>query len=358
MDDGKPAENVGGMPADPALWGITVKQLYDFGAEVFGDHKKIYDAGEDVIFTGLGHYADRNEKTCTQTPHGEWIYNDTKKLPPEAETNMYDVVTNYVKPKTKGTNQSLAVMLNAKRPQKAEWFISHSWAEKFAYFIYVLCFNMFPKHFHEAKFPNTGHMGLMQMLLGLRGVGLAADSVMWICALAINQNADIGGEVGSSVMKSPFAVVLEQAPKMLVLYNGNIDLYTRVWCVLEAFIGRQKKEKDKSFTVQVVGQAPRKTIEDFLEFMGGQHSPHMESMKRELQTNGFDMPAMKPRFSRHAKAFVSKTKVKVQDAKASVEQDRTMIMEHIQSDFTEVNQMIDDMRTELMIKSIPATFQA
>eukprot|EP00747_Dinoflagellata_sp_TGD_P136060 gnl/TRDRNA2_/TRDRNA2_175514_c1_seq4.p1 gnl/TRDRNA2_/TRDRNA2_175514_c1~~gnl/TRDRNA2_/TRDRNA2_175514_c1_seq4.p1 ORF type:complete len:371 (+),score=64.60 gnl/TRDRNA2_/TRDRNA2_175514_c1_seq4:419-1531(+) len=364
MDDGKPAENVGGMPADPALWGITVKQLYDFGAKVFGSHENLFNAAMEVIEHGRGGFTgDKGDiSKCSQNQFGEWIFDGEPPMSAEAKINMYDVVKNYVKPMTLGTSQSLSVMLNAKKPQKATIFISHSWAEKFAYFVFVICFDMFHmkfffKHAQKPKYRESdivqqcGPLGLKEMygkIIGAHQNGLkfTAESVVWICALAINQNADIAAEVGGGdVMKSPFAVVLAQTSHMLVLYNSNIDLYTRIWCVLEIFIAHNKKQNDRDFQLSVIGMPPRKMTADFANFIG-------HHKMRQL----WDASTNTDKLSRYAepwiREFCTKTPMYVENASASVEKDRVMILNHIKNHKKECNQLVKTMRETLLSSSL------
>merc|ERR1712216_723277 len=82
-------------------------------------------------------------------------------------------------------------------------------------------------------------------IMGWRQGVLPADTAMWICAFSINQNADIQGELGTSVLESPFAAVLGNVQQLVVLFNLSTDLYTRVWCVLEGFIAESRLKGDQ-----------------------------------------------------------------------------------------------------------------
>merc|ERR1719188_2063273 len=82
-----------------------------------------------------------------------------------------------------------------------------------------------------------------------------ASTVIWVCALCIDQNADIQGELGGSVEESPFAQVLWRAmtKKVIVLYNPEISLYTRIWCCYEIFLAIKKQTEDSAFTIGTIG---------------------------------------------------------------------------------------------------------
>ena len=152
------------MPESPELWGLTVQQLYDFACEV-------YETDDLLPFLApslLG---------------GQEDYSDDPPL------SMYDVVKRHVKPKTAGSNVSLAVLLNRDAPKRASVFVSHSWAEDFAYFVYVVCRGLLGEFNIGANKMTPERDGRM---LGFGSARvLDPNTVIWCCALAINQNADI-----------------------------------------------------------------------------------------------------------------------------------------------------------------------
>eukprot|EP00747_Dinoflagellata_sp_TGD_P218579 gnl/TRDRNA2_/TRDRNA2_90802_c0_seq1.p1 gnl/TRDRNA2_/TRDRNA2_90802_c0~~gnl/TRDRNA2_/TRDRNA2_90802_c0_seq1.p1 ORF type:complete len:163 (-),score=36.29 gnl/TRDRNA2_/TRDRNA2_90802_c0_seq1:675-1163(-) len=162
----------------------------------------------------MGGFADQNP-TCESDGRGGWIWNDTEELGEKASMNMYDLITKIGKPETAGTGMSVAVKLNENEPKEATVFISHSWAEKFAYFVFVLCYDLFsadlfartdvdeqtPEELKEIKYH-------WQKMLGLGDILLSAETVLWICALGIDQNANIADAIGGGdIMQSPFAKV-------------------------------------------------------------------------------------------------------------------------------------------------------
>ena len=59
---------------------------------------------------------------------------------------------------------------------------------------------------------------------------LNPDSALWICALALDQNADIGSQVtGPGVLDGPFAHALRSCDEMIVTYNAKQYIYSRAW---------------------------------------------------------------------------------------------------------------------------------
>mmetsp|Transcript_86939 Transcript_86939/g.243659 ORF Transcript_86939/g.243659 Transcript_86939/m.243659 type:complete len:472 (-) Transcript_86939:120-1535(-) len=131
--------------------------------------------------------------------------------------SMRDVVADLIKPKTRGTCVGYALLLNAARPVRATHMISHSWDECFVEFV--------------------------------DAISIVSDAVaeegLWICALAILQkNIDsdsqgagptIGEQLGDDILDGPFAIVVRQAKRMLVVQTREAPVYDRLWCVLELY---------------------------------------------------------------------------------------------------------------------------
>merc|ERR1712232_545419 len=66
----------------------------------------------------------------------------------------------------------------------------------------------------------------------------AVSRNVWCCMLANPQNLDITSLI-SNPSTSPFAVALQQSRYMLVVPNVNVSIYTRLWCVYEAFLAHE-----------------------------------------------------------------------------------------------------------------------
>ena len=92
------------MPADPSLYGLRVRQLFDFGSEVYGSPEKLCAALPD------------------ETPEVAFMVGMKSY---DHVTTMRSVVADHVKPKTAGTGLSLAVLLNQDNPLRAHHFVSH-----------------------------------------------------------------------------------------------------------------------------------------------------------------------------------------------------------------------------------------
>lgn len=141
------------------------------------------------------------------------------------DDTIRDFVEKFVKPRTRGLGMGLSLMLNRDSPKRVNLMISHAWDENASCF-----FNDLEAHVHE-------------------------DEVVFLCFLALYQCADgagpsIGDQLGPDIYAGPFCEVIESlrptstlgrwlgraSGRMLVLSNQQCPLYTRLWCVWEAYI--------------------------------------------------------------------------------------------------------------------------
>lgn len=329
------------MPKDPCLWGMSVQQLYEFALEIEPDPCQMWDFAVQMFPSAEDDLP----------PDG---------LPERAMHTMYTIVRDYVKPRTLDSELSLAVLLNKESPKRADTFISHSWGECFMFFVLVLCFSLFEKieHFQTSMeklkccFPDRGSMARM---LGWRGSVRfpAPETVIWVCALAIAQNADIQGELGSDIMQSPFAVVLSKCRQMIVVYNPDTDLYSRVWCCLEIYLGTQQQDDSEGdFVVQCAGVPPRKFSYECHQSIGRYNSKVWGNGSRDLEDLEW-VASIEAALKPYCEEFVAKHPLSVKDAKASVEKDKVDIMTTIDDQVDHVNEVVNRMRTNLLIQSFP-----
>lgn len=327
------------MPGDPQHWGMTIQQIFDFGVEVFGSSKAIIEIGNEVVIAGQ---TGQNMRDMSG-PRG---------------LSMYDVVTQYVKPKTKVANLSLAVFMNQDAPLRATVFLSHSWAEKFAYFVLALCGSCFS----DASFEDLGVsreqvIPIFETLLGWTDGYPSPDTVIWVCAFAINQNANIQGELGTTILESPFAKVLLASQRVIVLFNLSMDLYTRVWCVLEGYLAAKKLNDDPTFTIlpvgiQGAGQAfDKRWITD--NFPDEYVVVKQLLDEKQLQIKRGEKPDLNvEQVTAWAKKYVAENPLYVKDAQASVQKDREDIMNVIRPMMDEVDQLVQEMRIKKMSANV------
>lgn len=139
----------------------------------------------------------------------------------DADHTIRDFVEKFVKPRTKGTGMGLALTLNAAQPQAVTLMVSHAWDENAGRF-----FDDLEAHVKEHE-------------------------VVFLCFLALYQCEDGAGpsisqQLGSDIHAGPFFEVIESLQpartfgsargRMLVMTNEECALYTRLWCIWEAYV--------------------------------------------------------------------------------------------------------------------------
>ena len=157
-----------------------------------------------------------------------------KELPGyDEKMKMYHVVTQLIKPITKGTGMGYALLLNKDKPLRAKQMTSHAWGEQYSHFVQAL-----------NDSPYTGPF--------------------WVCAMAIYQEdkETISKQLGPSLEHGPFATVLKQATDMIAVFTPAADIYLRMWCVFEIFVA-VKYGVDVKFAA--VNQQSRSGIENIYD---------------------------------------------------------------------------------------------
>ena len=349
----------GEMPSAPEMWGLTVQQLYDFALLVYGGEDELVFAISEAIL-----------------PDG--ILPDPD-APPLA---MYDVVNRHVKPITAGTNLSLAVLLNRHEPKRASVFLSHSWGENFAYFVYLVCRELVGElSLNQTKM--TPRKDGQMLGFGPTGV-LPPDAVVWCCALAIDQNADIQAAIGDGgPSSSPFAKVLQQSDEVLVVHNKTINLYSRVWCVYEMHLALQTQAKrveaeEATLQLRSVGMLKDEAIDMCIRFIKEDPSraEAYNAVEKLFEDKGMQYLSMNHAWAIHeveenhkrldvfqntvasaltplVEAYVEAHPVRVRDARASVEADRLSIMGAIDNEGVE--ETVDTAVSKTMVGSLQAS---
>ncbi|CAE7352571.1 unnamed protein product [Symbiodinium natans] len=169
----------------PERWCITIAEFYAFVREV----RRVWAAG--------------------QVPEGEPGSNP-QHGDPQHGPNLYQVNEHYVKPLTRAAgNMSYALM---KHPEGllCQVFISHAWAEGL---------------FELSDLVYRGWPRLQRL------------NHLYCCLLANPQNLDIGALLDVPPEESPFAKAMQAASHVLVIPNDTVSIYTRLWCVFEAYLG-------------------------------------------------------------------------------------------------------------------------
>ncbi|CAJ1418667.1 unnamed protein product, partial [Effrenium voratum] len=130
----------------------------------------------------------------------------------------YATKKGYVLPWTRNFDAGLALVLNAagiawsRKPADlfclATTFVSHSWGEAFEDFAFTL---------HRL---------------------LDAQTVVWICSLALWQHGDVSASL-SSLDSCPFAVAMRATRRVLVLTDNSAETLERCWVVFEAALAHE-----------------------------------------------------------------------------------------------------------------------
>lgn len=133
----------------------------------------------------------------------------------EMDINVREFTDRFVKPRTAGTGLGYALLQNSHSPLEVRVMTSHCWEENVLEFFWAL-----------------------ETLVG-------EEEPMFICFLSIYQNEDSSGpsipaQLGSDALEGPFVVVLKNIRmknqgRMVVIPNEAVNLYTRLWCVLELY---------------------------------------------------------------------------------------------------------------------------
>mmetsp|Transcript_82724 Transcript_82724/g.208143 ORF Transcript_82724/g.208143 Transcript_82724/m.208143 type:complete len:1111 (-) Transcript_82724:461-3793(-) len=138
---------------------------------------------------------------------------------PNGHISLRDLNEHFVKPWTRGTGNSIALLMNADNPLTASLMISHSWDES------VLELEESLKDWSTRnKVPPT--------------------TPVWFCLLANYQpggeEGDDGPTVQEQLKQDPFARVIQSLKEdpnntfgMVVVHTTTAEVYERLWCVYE-----------------------------------------------------------------------------------------------------------------------------
>jgi len=180
-----PSEGPGNLNVSPEEWGMTLRQWAAFIMACMLSCKETWQE--------LSDNTDRKES---------------------GYINLYQICDTYVKPWTRNLGNSISLLMNGKKPLKAEVMISHAWGED-----------------------------IIESMMGVLGKasisGMSLDTVVWFCTFAQYQPGDMEGDCGPGVAAQlaldPFKKVIASRPRfgMLVIHTSVAELYGRLWCVYE-----------------------------------------------------------------------------------------------------------------------------
>lgn len=180
-----PTSGAGQSNIDPLRWNLSIEQWC-----FFVNH---------IALTPTWKALGRNK--------GEW------------KINMYDVNEHFVKPWTRGTGSSLALLLNPDPTEDVELMISHAWGG-----------SVFETHW------------------ALKNMAQSSESVdpssrIFFCTFCMYQCQDdaVGGlSIGQQLELEPFAKIIDSRPPlgMRVVHTTAYEVYVRLWTVHEVDEGK------------------------------------------------------------------------------------------------------------------------
>ncbi|CAE6914145.1 unnamed protein product [Symbiodinium sp. CCMP2592] len=169
----------------PERWGLTRCEFHTFVQEV----RQLWSRGE-------------------LPPPGEDVHGrrgDSRYGP-----NLYQVNEHYVKPITSAAGGMSYALMKHPDGLRCQVFISHAWAEG----IFELD-DLVRRGWPRLQFLHS----------------------LYCCLLANPQNLDLSALLNVPPMESPFAKAMQAASHVLVIPNHSVGIYTRLWCVYEAYLG-------------------------------------------------------------------------------------------------------------------------
>lgn len=139
----------------------------------------------------------------------------------EYNISMYDINDHFVKPWTKGTGSSIALLLNMGAQLPVEGMLSHAWAGS-ACETYNCLQNM------------------------VNHIGIPPAARFFFCTFSMYQPQDDapgGLSIEAQIKLEPFAKIIESRPKygMFVLHTTLSEVYERLWVAHEADVGVDQK---------------------------------------------------------------------------------------------------------------------
>ncbi|CAE6914109.1 unnamed protein product [Symbiodinium sp. CCMP2592] len=131
---------------------------------------------------------------------------------PHHGPNLYQVNQHFVKPVTWAAGGMSYALMKHPAGLPCQVFLSHAWAE-----------GLF-------ELGDLVHRGWPR----LQGI-----VNLYCCLLANPQNLNIEDLLSVAPEESPFARAMKSATHVLVVPNDTVSIYTRLWCVYEAYLGTQ-----------------------------------------------------------------------------------------------------------------------
>eukprot|EP00403_Amphidinium_massartii_P010684 CAMPEP_0178431568 /NCGR_PEP_ID=MMETSP0689_2-20121128/31921_1 /TAXON_ID=160604 /ORGANISM="Amphidinium massartii, Strain CS-259" /LENGTH=758 /DNA_ID=CAMNT_0020053497 /DNA_START=61 /DNA_END=2333 /DNA_ORIENTATION=- len=195
----------------PELWGVRVSQLIAFEQEIMDETNP-----DNLVDYCRAHEYFLQDTTCVHVClKDKCPYGDHRGVPhvTKAEVssdtelhqmipNMHAVVQREIKPRTRESACSAALMMNPSG-LRINAYTTHAWDEEFSRFVQTL------------------------------NMALDPDDIVWVCSFALDQNSDIGEILNVDLDDCPFAQALQCAEKHVVIVDSDLRLIERAWCLYE-----------------------------------------------------------------------------------------------------------------------------
>ena len=124
--------------------------------------------------------------------------------------NLYEVNDNFVKPLTQEAGGMSYALMKHPNGLLCQVFVSHAWA--------------------EGVFELADHVRRAWPRMQRR-------HNLYCCLLGNPQNLDMSTWLDAPPAESPFARAMQCASHVLIIPNSTVSIYTRLWCVYEAYLG-------------------------------------------------------------------------------------------------------------------------
>jgi len=189
--------------------------------------------------------------------------------------------------------------------QRPRWFVSHWWGEPVKDFVRAL-----KKHAEERELFQSGHTSITGEHIRPQWYAY------WVCAYANNQH-DLGAEITADPKDSAFFKAMQECEGVVVVLDEDATPFTRIWCCFEQAVAVQGKKLLLDFVT--VHQGFPQLLTDGLSASDQLSSSYPPAREKTLRESEFPLNLIEKGY----------TTIRVQDAEASVPDDKTRILDSI-----------------------------
>jgi len=255
-----------------------------------------------------------------------WTNYKGERLTPD-QVSLYDINKYVILPFTIKTKLSFVSALpSTAGPQPPRWFVSHWWGEPIHQFI--PCIEQLVADF---KYNSRAEHGM-------RGGGMNDDTPIWVCAYANNQ-WKLSDAITNDPKKSSFYRAMKAAQgRTVTIIDSKGIVFTRIWCIFELHLTLTDTQEEKDDDTSEVGvwasytaknhisehQGKRQNREAVGIISGGSTADDGFTHDNGLRYNISNRESHFP-----IEVLSNSLKIQVEQAQASIENDRTHILNSI-----------------------------